>query len=124
MIALNLKQGLTKKFDLSNQDDLRRFESFTQTNKNQITGIWVVNEEKSSSVIPMPQQFRSINFYASQIFGKNEQLIGERVIVQADSVRLTVTNFFMKDPKMVKINLERTGKQLFIPQGGNHAKSR
>jgi len=51
---------------------------------------------------------------------KSNEVKGEKIIIQADNVRLTITGYDRKEGTMHRIHVKNTGKQRFNPNGGNH----
>jgi hypothetical protein len=107
MVSLNLKDGKTVKFNLSEEADRESFNAYGR-DAGKVTGIWITNNKKSCT-LPIPTRFRRVLFYCELI------KTGEAIVVQADGVRLVITNYYGDGSPNVRVNLIKTGKQMFMP---------
>lgn len=122
MVTLNLKDGSTLKLDLSQPTDREKFNSLGQRLNSKpsdaVTGIWI-NTENQNVTLPIPSKFRRVFFYCETLMDKaTQEERGEVVHLQADDVRLTITQY--RKQKMVRVDLRHTGKQRFDPGGLKH----
>lgn len=121
MVTLNLKDGSTLKLDLSNEADREKFNQLGHpTNNSQaVTGLWLLNEGQPAITLPLPKRFRRVFFFVDTLKDKSSgDLRGDVIRVQADDVCLVVTRYYKENGKMVRVDLQHTGKPRFSP-GGN-----
>ena len=116
MIILNLKDGSTKCFDLSDVEEIGRFNDWGQNPdvKIKITGFTILTDQHKAA-LPTPQRFRRVSFFG-EVIKKNGEPKGERLTVQADDVRIVTTAYYGEEPKMVKAFIKKIGKQMFTPE--------
>lgn len=119
MIILNMRDGSTVKFNIEKDEQRDKFNAIG-SNPNEvkfISGLWI-NADKQKVTLPFPQKFRRVYFYCDIMRNRKDGSIsGDQVVVQADDIRLLVTSYRSHD-RMTRIDLRKTGKQVFIPQEG------
>ena len=116
MIILNMKDGSTVKFNTEEDEQREQFNKlgYDPHKVKFISGLWVI-VDKQRVTLPFPQKFRRVYFYCDIMRNKRDGVIsGDQVVVQADDIRLLVTSYRSHD-RMTRIDLRKTGKQVFIP---------
>lgn len=120
MIKVNFRDGTTLAFDLSKADDKKQWVEWSGAKDFQakITGLGILHDRKFHT-IPYPKRFRKVIFYAELVFsekkGKRRQL-GERLVCHADEIKLSLLVYTYTNPPppvLVRINVEKIGKQMF-----------
>lgn len=123
MVTLNLKDGSTLKLDLSKAADRERFNFLGQAlssknNSEIVTGLWLLAEGQPAVTLPLPKRFRRVFFYVEPLMKReSDELMGEVIRVQADDVCLVVTRYYREGGKMVRVDLQHTGKPRYSPGG-------
>jgi len=120
MIKVNFKDGTTLEFDLTKEDDQRQWAEWSSTLdfQNRITGAGILHNKRFLTV-PLPKKFRRVKFYADLVHSQKrgeKRLLGERLICHADDVKLSLMVYTYNNPPppvLSRIDLERTGKQMF-----------
>lgn len=126
MVKVNFKDGTTLAFDLNNADDLKQWEEWSNANdfQGRITGIGILHNKRFLT-IPYPKRFHRIRFYADLVYSERKgerKLMGERLTLHADEIKLELLVYTYKDPPppiLSRINMERIGKQMFPGNVGN-----
>ena len=124
MITLNLKNGTTKSFNIRKDHDRDELNSLgrgsSKLDSEVITAIWLKTENHAIT-LPIPQRFRRVLFFGELLFDKKSKKVnGEKIIIQADDVRLTITTYDRKEGTMHRVFMKKVGKQRFNPDGGYH----
>ena len=118
MVTLNFKNGNVEKYDLQNdisRDEFNRLgRCLSNKDSETITGIWF-NTENHGITLPSPKRFRRVSFYG-ELIKKNDEIKGEKIVIQADESQLTITSFYRKNGRMAKVELFNIGKQIFNPE--------
>lgn len=123
MVTLNLKDGSTLKLDLSKDADRERFNFLGQNlsskrNSEIVTGLWLLAEGQPAVTLPLPKRFRRVFFYVEPLMKReSDELMGEVIRLQADDVCLVVTRYYREGGKMVRVDLQHTGKPRYSPGG-------
>lgn len=123
MVTLNLKDGSTLKLDLSKDADRERFNFLGQAlssknNSEIVTGLWLLAEGQPAVTLPLPKRFRRVFFYVEPLMKReSDELMGEVIRLQADDVCLVVTRYYREGGKMVRVDLQHTGKPRYSPGG-------
>ena len=129
MILIYRNDGSTDRFDLTvdtryvseerglifgRQDLNERMESAKYRQGIRGTAILINNELHTVS---LPKRFRTFEVNAEPLFHtkKRGTVIGERIAMQAEGVRLIVTGYTTQSPKSSRIDLIRIGKQRYQP---------
>ena len=93
-------------------DSLSASDSFQQ----RITGIALLHN-KTLHTFPLPKKFRQRRFSAGLLVteGKdNPKQLGEQVVCQADNIRMTITAYYTRTPKMIRYDVVKTGYQRHV----------
>lgn len=114
MMILNRKDGSSERFDLTRSEDVERLNRLGQ-NPGQVSGIWI-NSNGYCTTLPLPSGFRRVSFLCRLLKKKDGSPSGEELTFQIDDFRTIVTTYYGDHPKMVKINMKRTGRQRFAPE--------
>jgi len=123
MITLNLKDGSTLKLDLSKDTDRERFNFLGQNlssknNSEVVTGLWLLADGQPAVTLPLPKRFRRVFFYVEPLFDRaSDEIRGEVIRLQADDVCSVITRYYREGSKMVRVDLQHTGKPRFSPGG-------
>lgn len=123
MITLNLKDGSTLKLDLSKEPDREKFNSLGQSlssknNSEVVTGLWLLADGQPAVTLPLPKRFRRVFFYVEPLVDRaSGELRGEVIRMQADDVCSVITRYYREGSKMVRVDLQHTGKPRFSPGG-------
>lgn len=124
MVTLNLKDGSTLKLDLSKATDRERFNFLGQNlsskrNSEIVTGLWLLADGQPAVTLPLPKRFRRVFFYVDPLIDRESgDLRGEVIRVQCDDVCQVITRYYREGGKMVRVDLQHTGKPRFSPAGG------
>ena len=121
MIKVHLRDGKTLSFDLTVDDERKRWEEMSSHREftEMVTGMGVLHD-KHWHTLPSPKMFHRYEYGAELVRTvKNgvETNVGERVTLQADDVRVTLMVYFGHRPKMARVDMKRIGKQRFSPKG-------
>ena len=124
MLKVHISNGQTLSFDL--RDDAQRAEweqsCATDAFQQSITGVALLHN-KTLHVLPLPKQFKKRHFTAGLLKTEGsdgERVLGEQVTCQADNVRMCITAYYTRTPKMVRFDVIRTGWQRHIgPKTGS-----
>lgn len=123
MVTLNLKDGSTLKLDLSKDADREKFNSLGQAlssknNSEIVTGLWLLAEGQPAVTLPLPKRFRRVFFYVEPLTDRESgELRGEVIRLQADDVCAVITRYYREGGKMVRVDLQHTGKPRYSPGG-------
>lgn len=122
MVTLNLKDGSTLKLDLSKEADREKFNSLGQSlssnTSETVTGLWLLAEGQPAVTLPLPKRFRRVFFYVDAMRDRESgELRGEVIRLQADDVCMVITRYYKENGKMVRVDLQHTGKPRFSPGG-------
>lgn len=113
MVILNFRDGTTRKFSVSEFDELNSLGSDV-AKISAITSIWL-KVGKQPITLPIPKKFGRVFFMCDKLNN------GERITVFADNMKLSATYYLEeKGDGLIKIDLLRQGKPVFRPQGGSH----
>ena len=113
MVILNFRDGTTRKFSVSEFDELNSLGSDV-ARISTITSIWL-KVGKQPITLPIPKKFGRVFFMVEQLNN------GERITVFADNMKLAMTHYFEENGEgLIKIDLLRQGKPVFRPQGGSN----
>ncbi len=112
MVIANTARGLTYSFDLTCPEDFNALQALLDA--NQITALTLVREG-TRYALPTPQRFRRLIFGAELIATKAEGVIGERIFVQADNVRVSLSVLFHSD--LIRADLVNTGTLRYNSRG-------
>lgn len=129
VILIYRKDGSTERFDLEVEETYEskdRGKIFGRNDLNErmqskkyrdgIRGVAIlINSELHS--VSLPKKFRTFEITTEPLFHTKNvgTVIGERVTMQADNVRLVVTGYTTQSPKSSRIDLIKIGKQRFQP---------
>lgn len=125
MVTLNLKDGSTLKLDLSKETDREKFNSLGQRlssklNSEVVTGLWLLADGQPAVTLPLPKKFRRVFFYVDPLTDRaSGELRGEVVKIQSDDVCLVITRYYREGGKMVRVDLQHTGKPRLLTWESN-----
>lgn len=119
MIVASLSDGSTEVLDPTLQDEVFRLAQLVESDRVTALSLLVGGFQSS---IPLPKKFRRRSTYGFEVLRDGSgEVIGEKIFVQADDVRLGLSMTYRS--KRVRCDLERTGRMLYNPNirfGGRH----
>jgi len=127
VIFIHRKDGTTLKFDLSGEkvdgDEIRgdaELQELLADSKwtADISGM-AVKSNKEMKALTLPKGFLNVSFSAESLHDSRKSppaFLGERVHIQADEIRMTLTAFTTRQPRMTRIDIRKTGKPRFLPK--------
>lgn len=103
MIRVQCADGRTRQFDLTDDELLNEWLDVQRSRREQaqLRGVHLFNGSMTAAIL-QPRSFRSVLYEAETIAE------GERVIVQADDIRLDVLLY--REQSRTRIDLRRIGK--------------
>ena len=109
MVLINLADGSTQTVDVSAVLGLSLASSLLASGK--VTGL-VLRQDGTQHALTMPRRFRSsVVYFVEQIRDQAGVVIGERIAVQADDVRLSLTATYAS--RMIRTDLVKTGSMRY-----------
>jgi hypothetical protein len=125
MLCLNLADGRTLHFDLSEQQQSDRWQSLQADPhfQRKVTGIGILHGGYTH-VLPMPRRFRAINYQAELVCKEDGIAVAERITCQADDVEFSMLVYLNGSSPLARLNLVKTGKLRFPPLRRNGGKER
>jgi hypothetical protein len=120
MLRINTDSGQTLSLDLAEDADARKWEAFRRDHRFQgtIRAISVYAEGRLFA-LPMPRRFRRISWEAELLVDPRNGATAERVVCQADAVRLILTVRRRRNaPVSARVDLERIGELRHSPWNG------
>ena len=111
MVLVNTSRGETFSFDLSLSEDTFALQNLFTREK--VTALSLVHCG-TRYALPLPRRFRRPLFGAEPIV-KHGEIIGERIFVQADPVRLNLSSLFSSN--IIRADLVLTGSLRYYPGG-------
>jgi hypothetical protein len=122
VLKVHLADGRTLSFELGDEAQRGAWERSAQSSTFQSTirGVALLHN-RTLHTLPLPKQFKSLRFSAELITSKGEggeRVTGERVVCQADAVRVSITAYYTQTPKMVRVDVARTGRMRFDGKPG------
>lgn len=119
MIKVNLKNGSTLSYDLTEPDQKAKWLSDSENvdYQEQITAIGIIFNSQWFA-LPIPKRFRQINFEANLVESKKKtgpKFTGERIKCYADDVLISVQVYWGHKPKMSRVDVVRIGRRRFNP---------
>lgn len=119
MVTLNLEDGSTRKFNLQLPEDLSSLNSLGSDPRfiARVRAIWISTEQQTETM-PMPKGFRRFHLWADLVRtdGANPRVKGERLVLQADDIAVSLTAYYGPVPRMTRVDVQRTGKLRWAPQ--------
>lgn len=115
-MLVNLSDGSTVSFDLQKQTDLDAWETLRQDRMGDITGLSVARDGVLHSLPFRRKRFRRFLCDAELVRKANGRIVGERLVVHADDITATVLVYWSGHPPMVRYDLERTGRPVYLPR--------
>ena len=117
MLKIHLADGKTLSFELGDEAQRKAWEELSASNAFQATirGVALLHN-RTLHTMPLPKQFKTLRFSAGLFTSKasgGEKIAGERVTCQADAVRVSITAYYTQTPKMVRVDVVRSGWQRF-----------
>ena len=117
-MRVNDRRGTTLHFDLGDPKELGAWSKVERDRhaQDEITGVILGGPGTTQVSVPTPQRFRSVSYRAEPLQKNGHGCNGERLIVQADDVRLTVLVY---RSGMARVDLVRTGQPRHLSQFEN-----
>ena len=117
MLKVHLSDGRTLSFELGDEGQRQEWDRLSASSAFQesIRGVALLHN-RTLHTLPLPKQFRSLRFSAGLLVSKGGEVgkvTGERVVCQADAVRVSITAYYTQTPKMVRVDVMKTGWQRF-----------
>ena len=118
MLKVHTADGKTLSFELGDEGQREEWDKLAASNAFQATirGMALLHN-RTLHTLPLPKMFKSLRFSAGLLVsrGRNgvEKVTGERVVCQADVVRIMITAYYTQTPKMVRVDVFKTGWQRF-----------
>ena len=111
---VNLEDGTTASFDLSDDSGRREWETVQgePSKQEKIRGM-SLSGEAHSVALTRPRKFDSVAWSANDVEGRQGEKTGEQTIIQADDIRLSIT-FYQSG--LVRVDLTKTGTPRFLTQ--------
>lgn len=119
MLKVHTSDGKTLSFELRDEAQRSEWENLCASNAFQetIRGVALLHN-RTLHTFPLPKQFKVRRFSAGLLtvpVKDGEKVLGERVMCQADTIRVTITAYYTRTPKMVRIDVMRSGWQRHVP---------
>lgn len=113
MLKVHISDGRTLSFELGDEAQREEWEKLSASSAFQesIRGVALLHN-RTLNTLPLPKQFRTRRFSAGLISAREkdgERVLGERVVCQADTVRVSITAYYTRTPKMVRVDVVRSG---------------
>jgi len=117
MLKVHLADGKTLSFELGDEKQKEEWTRLAASSAFQCTirGVALLHN-RTLHTMPLPKQFKNLRFSAELLKyrdGSGEKVSGERVVCQADMVRVSITAYYTQTPKMVRIDVVRSGRQRY-----------
>jgi hypothetical protein len=114
MILANTVDGLTLSFDLRDAIALSEIRSLLRTGR--VTAL-TVSCHHTQQVLTVPKRFRAKPVFGVELVSNGDNSpIAERVYVQVDDIRVTLTRTFAS--KLIRCDLSRIGRMRYDHLGG------
>jgi len=122
MIKVNLRNGETLSYDLKDvkeSAEWRRVSSQLSFQKK-ISGVGIIFNSQWYT-LPIPKKFRQITFHAELVKNtkkdvpKDREFVGEKIIVYADEIMISILVYYGKRPKMSRVDVVKIGKCRYNP---------
>lgn len=107
IIRINLADGQTLSFDLEIPEDAVRWDTFRRDLRSDVRGA-ILQTASGQTSVPIPRGFRTVYLSADEVPGRDGEIVGDRIEVQADEIRLSVV-VYRRSP-MTRIDLSRIGR--------------
>jgi len=113
-VRVNDRRGITTCFDLGDPKELDTWGEVEHDRhaQDKITGVILGGTGTAQVSVPTPRRFRSVSYQAEPL-QNGQGCNGERLIVQADDVRLTVLVY---RSGMARVDLVKTGHPRHLSQ--------
>lgn len=116
-LIVNLSDGSTARFDLSDGEDERRWRALQRERMSDIRGVQI-KSGRTLHTLPLPSSgFKRVFVDAERVCHRQDptRTIGTRATVFADNVSASVLVYDSGRPPMVRYSLEHTGHPLHLP---------
>lgn len=113
MILANRIDGTTLKCDLANGAD--RTELFSSIRAGKVTALSILSNGSRYS-LPSPTKFSRPLVFSADLLSSGDKVFGERISVQADNVRVSVSLLY--SDASIRVDLVKTGRMQYNPMSG------
>lgn len=113
MVLANLSDGATCRFDLTDRSQVRDLNSILKSGSVKALSLLFNTVQ---TVLPTPRHCKSALVFGAQLVSdKKGDPIGEKIFVQADNTRVSLTATFKS--KLVRCDVTRIGRMKYDPTG-------
>ncbi len=117
MLLVNLKSGSTLSFDPENPADRHAWDALRRERQDEITGL-TLQIGGIHYVLPKPKaRFERVFCDAGPVEHRDGsgRVVADRIALHADDLTATVLAYRGNRPPMVRFNLERLGRPVYLP---------